>query len=157
MDIRRIENPKKGDVFFGSRCRVKVVKNKVAPPYRQALFDMIHGYGISHEGCLLDMAVENNLVDKSGSWFLKGEERLGQGRDNAIAYLQGNPKMAKEIEAALRDLLLVKPAQKKAAEQLAKDDAKKAATEAESMPVPVSADASVPKPVAAKKKTAAAK
>jgi len=110
LDIRRIENLKKGDITYGMRCRVKVVKNKVAPPYRQALFDMIHGYGISHEGCLLDMGVEAELIQKSGSWFLMEGERLGQGRENAKAFLRDSPKIAEALEKALREKYLGTPA-----------------------------------------------
>ncbi|PCI31305.1 MAG: DNA recombination/repair protein RecA, partial [Elusimicrobia bacterium] len=123
-------------------CRVKVVKNKVAPPYRQALFDMIHGYGISHTGCLLDMGVEHGFVEKSGSWFLCGETRLGQGRENAKAFLQDNPKLAADIEKQLREKVLMKPADKKA------QDAKKDAPE--TMPVAKKDEAPV-KPAAKKK------
>ncbi|MFH1725154.1 MAG: recombinase RecA [Elusimicrobiota bacterium] len=107
LDIRRIENLKKGDVFYGTRCRVKVVKNKVAAPYRQALFDMIHGHGISQEGCLLDLGVEAGLIEKSGSWFLHSGERLGQGRENAKAFLRDSPKLSETIEKALREKYMV--------------------------------------------------
>ncbi len=151
LDIRRIENLKKGDVFFGARCRVKVVKNKVAPPYRQALFDMIHGYGISHEGCLLDMGVEHGLIEKSGSWFLRGETRLGQGRDNSKSYLQQNPKLAQEIEKELRDKVLIAPAAEKKAHDEKANEAR--FPKAETMPVPETVEA--PSKPAAKKKAAA--
>jgi recombination protein RecA len=107
MDIRRIENIKEGDVIVGMRVRVKVVKNKLAPPYRNAEFEMIHGYGASREGCLLDMGVDSQLVDKSGSWFLFKGERLGQGRENAKAYLRQNPEVAGQLEKALKDKYLV--------------------------------------------------
>lgn len=106
LDIRRIENIKQADVVVGTRVRVKVVKNKVAPPYRQAEFEMLHGEGISAEGCLLDMGAETGLVEKSGTWFLYKGERLGQGRENAKAYLKLNPKTAKEIESELRSKFL---------------------------------------------------
>jgi recombination protein RecA len=106
-DIRRIENIKKGDVVVAARCRVKVVKNKVAPPYRQALFDMVHGEGISHEGCLLEMGVEAGIIEKSGSWFLYKEDRLGQGRENAKGFLKDSPKISKEIESKLREKFMV--------------------------------------------------
>ncbi|MDE2291242.1 MAG: recombinase RecA, partial [Elusimicrobia bacterium] len=109
MDIRRIENLKQGDVVYGARCRVKVVKNKVAPPYRQAVFDMIHGYGISKEGCLVDMGVEAGLVEKSGAWFLFNGERLGQGRENAKATLRDDQAVAQALEKALREKFLVAP------------------------------------------------
>jgi recombination protein RecA len=103
LDIRRIENIKEGDQVTGMRVRVKVVKNKVAPPYRTAEFEMMHGYGASHEGCLIDMGVESQLLEKSGSWFLYQGERLGQGRENAKAYLKANADAAGRIEKALRE------------------------------------------------------
>ncbi len=107
LDIRRIENIKEGDVVVGARARVKIVKNKVAPPYRTAEFEMIHGFGVSKEGCLIDMGVEGQIVEKSGSWFLYGSERLGQGRENAKAYLKHNPEVSARLEKALRDKYLV--------------------------------------------------
>ncbi len=107
LEIRRIENIKEGDVVVGARARVKVVKNKVAPPYRTAEFDMIHGYGVSREGCLIDMGAESGVLEKSGSWFLYGSERLGQGRENAKAYLKQHADVAAALEKALRDKFLV--------------------------------------------------
>src|SRR3954452_21231932 len=101
LDIRRIETLKEGTEAVGNRVRVKVVKNKVAPPFRQAEFDIEYGAGISQEGCLLDLGLENDLVQKSGSFFSYGELRLGQGRNNAKQYLTENPKLADEIEAKL--------------------------------------------------------
>jgi len=109
LDIRRIENLKQGEEVVGARCRVKVVKNKVAAPYRQAVFDMIHGHGTSREGCILDLGVESGLIEKSGSWLLYKGEHLGQGRDNAKAALQGNPALADELESALRSKYLAVP------------------------------------------------
>jgi recombination protein RecA len=110
LDIRRIENIKDGDQVVGMRARVKVVKNKVAPPYRVAEFEMMHGFGASREGCLLDMGVESQLLEKSGSWFLYAGERLGQGRENSKAYLKANADVANRLEKALRDKFLVSPA-----------------------------------------------
>ncbi|MBI4678598.1 MAG: recombinase RecA [Elusimicrobia bacterium] len=107
LDIRRIENIKDGDTVVGARIRVKVVKNKVAPPYRAAEFEMIHGFGVSREGCLLDMAVESQVVDKSGSWFLYKGARLGQGREAAKTFLKADPQTAGEIEKTLRAKFLV--------------------------------------------------
>jgi len=107
LDIRRIENIKEGDVIVGMRTRVKVVKNKLAPPYRTAEFEMIHGYGASREGCLIDMGVEAQVIEKSGSWYIYKGERLGQGRDNAKSTLKHNQEMAAQIEKALRDKFLV--------------------------------------------------
>jgi recombination protein RecA len=98
LDIRRIETLKDGTEAVGNRCRVKVVKNKVAPPFKQAEFDIEYGRGISHEGCLLDLALEHELVTKSGSFFSYGELRLGQGRNNTKQYLAENPELAAEIE-----------------------------------------------------------
>ena len=109
MDIRRVENLKQGDVVYGARCRVKVVKNKLAPPYRQAMFDMIHGYGISKEGCLVDMGSESGIIEKSGSWFIYNGERIGQGRENAKATLRDNLVLAAAVEKALREKFLVAP------------------------------------------------
>jgi recombination protein RecA len=101
LDMRRIETLKEGTEAVGNRVRVKVVKNKVAAPFRQAEFDITYGEGISHEGCLLDLALENDLVQKSGSFFSYGELRLGQGRNNTKQYLTENPDLAQEIEAKL--------------------------------------------------------
>lgn len=109
LEIRRIENIKEGDVVVGARARVKVVKNKVAAPYRTAEFEMIHGFGVSREGCLVDLGVEGGLVEKSGSWFLYDGERLGQGRENAKAYLKHHTAVAAKLEQALRDKYLVIP------------------------------------------------
>ena len=107
MDIRKIETLKKADVVTGARIRVKIVKNKVAPPYRQAEFEMVNGQGISREGSILDMAVETGIIDKSGSWFLYKTTRIGQGRENAKAYLKSNPEIAEEILAELKNRLMV--------------------------------------------------
>ena len=102
IDIRRIESMKKVGEFIGNRVRAKIVKNKVAPPFRQAEFDLMYGEGISKEGCVLDMGVEAGIVNKSGSWFNYGEERLGQGRDAAKRTLQENPDLRNEIENKVR-------------------------------------------------------
>jgi len=101
LDIRRIETLKEGTEAVGNRVRVKVVKNKVAAPFRQAEFDITYGEGVSHEGCLLDLALEQDLVQKSGSFFSYGELRLGQGRNNTKQYLAENPELAQEIELKL--------------------------------------------------------
>jgi recombination protein RecA len=97
LDIRRIETLKEGVEAFGNRVRVKVVKNKVAPPFKQAEFDIIYGDGISWEGSVLDVALERKLVQKSGSYFSFGDERLGQGRQNATAFLREHPDVADAI------------------------------------------------------------
>lgn len=103
LDIRKIETLKKDGTEFGNRVKVKVVKNKMAPPFRIAEFDIIYGKGISSSGCILDMAVEMEIVKKAGSWFSYKEERIGQGRDGARLFLEGNPKMLAEIEARVRE------------------------------------------------------
>jgi recombination protein RecA len=102
IDIRRIASIKDGDVVVGGRTRVKVVKNKVAPPFRDAEFDIMYGEGISHEGDLLDMAVDRRIIEKSGAWFSFGGERLGQGRENVKTYLRDNPEMCRTIEDKVR-------------------------------------------------------
>jgi recombination protein RecA len=98
MDVRRIETLKKGEDVYGNRTRVKIVKNKVAPPFKQAEFDIIYGKGISKEGCILDMAVEAGVVNKAGSWYSYENTRLGQGRENSKEYLLTNPEIMEEIE-----------------------------------------------------------
>ncbi len=110
LDIRRIETLKEGTEAIGNRVRVKVVKNKVAAPFRQAEFDIEYGIGISSEGCLLDLGLEHGIVGKSGSFFSLGEERLGQGRNNAKAYLREHPDVAKAIEARIYEAAGVEPA-----------------------------------------------
>ena len=105
IDIRKIENIKRGDEMVGSRIRARVVKNKVAPPYRNAEFTMMYGEGISREGCLLDMGVENGVVSKSGTWYIYKNEKLGQGYEAARLYLKTAPATAAEIENALRQKL----------------------------------------------------
>ncbi len=102
MDIRRIENIKQDGEVKGNRVRVKVIKNKVAPPFREAEFDIIYGEGISKEGNILDMAVNLDIVEKAGSWFSYNGERIGQGRENVKKYLKENPKMLEEIEGKVR-------------------------------------------------------
>jgi recombination protein RecA len=102
MDIRRIGAIKDGDAIIGGRTRVKVVKNKVAPPFREAEFDILYGEGISREGDLLDLAVERKIVDKSGTWFAYNGDRLGQGRENAKQFLRDNPAITQAIEDKLR-------------------------------------------------------
>jgi recombination protein RecA len=102
IDIRRIGAIKDGDVVVGGRTRVKVVKNKVAPPFRQAEFDVMYGEGISKEGDLLDLAVERKIVEKSGTWFSYAGDRLGQGRENAKTFLKENPETCQALEAQVR-------------------------------------------------------
>jgi len=102
IDIRRIAAIKDGDLVTGGRTRVKVVKNKVAPPFREAEFDIMYGEGISKEGDLLDMAVEKKIVEKSGAWFAYGGERLGQGRENVKQFMKDNPAITSAIEEKVR-------------------------------------------------------
>ena len=107
LDIRRISQIKDGDVASGNRTRVKVVKNKVAPPFRQVEFDIIFGEGISKIGEIIDMGVELGILNKSGSWYSYGESKVGQGRDAVKQFLHDNPEMAAEIEARIREALQV--------------------------------------------------
>jgi recombination protein RecA len=102
IDIRRIASIKDGDVVTGGRTRVKVVKNKVAPPFREAEFDVMYGEGISKEGDLLDLAVDRKIVDKSGTWFAFAGERLGQGRENVKQFMKDNPEIFKSIDEKVR-------------------------------------------------------
>jgi recombination protein RecA len=111
LDIRRIASIKEGEAVIGGRVRVKVVKNKVAPPFREAEFDILYGEGISREGDLLDLAVEHKIVEKSGTWFSYANERLGQGRENAKQFLRENPDLCKKLEDRVRkELGLVRDA-----------------------------------------------
>ena len=103
LDIRRVESIKQDGEVVGNRTRAKVVKNKVAPPFREAEFDIVYGKGVSKEGNILDIAVNLEIIEKSGSWFSYNGERIGQGRENAKAYLTENPKVAEEIETKIRN------------------------------------------------------
>jgi recombination protein RecA len=109
LDIRRIGSLKDGETVVGGRTRVKVVKNKVAPPFREAEFDIMYGEGISREGDLLDLAVDRRIVDKSGTWFSFSGERLGQGRENARQFLRDNPAVCKTVEEKVRKELGLAP------------------------------------------------
>ncbi|HEX7348671.1 MAG TPA: recombinase RecA [Rhodanobacteraceae bacterium] len=106
LDIRRIGAVKKGEEVIGSQTRVKVVKNKVAPPFRQAEFEILYGEGTSYEGELIELGVANNLVEKSGAWYSYNGERIGQGKENARQFFKDNPAATKELDAALRAKLL---------------------------------------------------
>lgn len=110
LDIRRIGAVKEGEDVIGSDTRVKVVKNKVAAPFRQAEFQILYGCGISKEGELIDLGVKHKLVDKAGAWYSYNGEKVGQGKANSIKFLQEHPEIAKELETKLRDLLLNSPA-----------------------------------------------
>ncbi len=102
LDIRRIGSIKKGDEVIGSETRVKVVKNKVAPPFREAIFDILYGEGTSREGEIVELGVQHKLIDKAGSWYAYNGEKIGQGKDNAREYLKSRPQIAQEIESRIR-------------------------------------------------------
>jgi recombination protein RecA len=110
LDIRRIGAIKRGDEAVGNETRVKVVKNKMAPPFRQAVFEILYGEGISREGELIELGVEHGLVKKSGAWYSYGDDRIGQGKDNVRQFLKDNPDMAADIERQVRAKLLPKTA-----------------------------------------------
>ena len=103
LDVRRIEALKQAGEIIGNRTRIKVVKNKVAPPFKEAEFDIMFGKGISREGDILDLAVKQNIVEKSGAWFAYNKDKIGQGRENAKIYLQTHPEVMEEIEAKVRE------------------------------------------------------
>ena len=106
LDIRRIGAIKKGDEVLGNETRVKVVKNKIAPPFKQVEFEILYGEGISHEGELIDLGVANGLVDKAGAWYSYNGEKIGQGKDNVRSYFKEHPEVAEEVEMKLRNMLL---------------------------------------------------
>lgn len=137
MDIRRIETLKEGTDAVGNRTRVKVVKNKMAPPFKQAEFDILYGVGISREGGLIDMGVEHGLVRKSGSWFTYEGDQLGQGKENARKFLRDNPDLANEIEKRIKEKLGVGAR----LDAPADDVAAGAAAPVDAAPVPVAAGA----------------
>jgi recombination protein RecA len=110
VDIRRINQIKEGEEVMGNRTKVKIVKNKLAPPFRKAEFDIIYGEGISRVGEIIDLGVELNIIKKSGSWFSYGETKLGQGRDAVKQLIQDNPEMATEMEAKIKATLQANPA-----------------------------------------------
>lgn len=132
LDIRRIGSVKQGDEIIGNETRVKVVKNKVSPPFKQAEFQIMYGKGIFHAGEVIDLGVQHKLVDKAGAWYSYNGTKIGQGKANAAQHLLDNPEILKEIDTKLRDLLLIAPAAKeeKAAAD-AKADKKAAAAKAE--------------------------
>ncbi|MFW5835699.1 MAG: recombinase RecA, partial [bacterium] len=106
IDIRRISQIKEGDEVMGSRTRVKIVKNKIAPPFRKAEFDIMYGEGISRLGEIIDLGVDMNIIKKSGSWFSYGETKLGQGRDAVKKLLNDNPELTTELEAKIREAIM---------------------------------------------------
>ena len=119
LDVRKIETLKSGTEFVGNRTRVKVVKNKVAPPFKQAEFDIIYGEGISREGSILDLATQYKLIAKTGAWYSYGDMRMAQGRDNARLFLKDNRELCEQLEAQLRGILEQERA-KAAAEHVAR-------------------------------------
>ena len=113
LDIRRIGAIKKGDEIVGNQTRVKVVKNKVSPPFRIAEFEILYGHGISAEGEIIDLGVENNLIEKSGSWYSYDGDRIGQGKENVREYLIENPKIKEEIKQKILDTMIPSASKKK--------------------------------------------
>ncbi len=105
LDVRKVDTLKQGNDMVGNRTRIKVVKNKIAPPFKQAEFDIMYGQGISHEGCLIDIGTDLDIIDKSGAWYSYSGERLGQGRENAKEFLKENTSVAIEIERKIREKL----------------------------------------------------
>ncbi len=105
MDVRRVDTIKNGDEFVGNRTKIKIVKNKLAPPFKTVEFDIIYGKGISKTGCILDMAVEQGICQKTGSWFSYNDEKIGQGKENAKKYLEDNPNVMEEIEIKIKEKL----------------------------------------------------
>ncbi|MCX7672983.1 MAG: DNA recombination/repair protein RecA, partial [Thiobacillaceae bacterium] len=108
LDIRRVGSIKKGEEVIGSETKVKVVKNKVSPPFKEAVFDILYGEGISREGEIIELGVAHKLIDKAGAWYAYQGERIGQGKDNAREYLKEHPEIAHEIEAQIRERLGVR-------------------------------------------------
>ena len=123
LDIRRIGAIKRGDEVIGNETRVKVVKNKVAPPFKQCEFEILYGEGTSLEGELIDLGVKQGIIDKSGAWYSYNDERIGQGKDNVRRYLKEHPEMAEEIEQRLREELLPKSIQPSAGTEAADSEA----------------------------------
>jgi recombination protein RecA len=108
LDIRRTGSIKSGDEVIGNETKVKVVKNKIAPPFKEAHFDILYGEGTSREGEIIDLGVDNKIVEKSGSWYSYGGERIGQGKDNARQFLKDRPQLAREVENKVRAALNVR-------------------------------------------------
>ncbi len=141
IDIRRIAAIKEGDMVTGSRTRVKIVKNKVAAPFREAEFDILYGEGISREGDLIDLAVNNNIIEKSGSWFSYKGERIGQGRENARSFLKENKDVLAKIDAEVRKALGLVPATPAATSSAA---AQATGTQGRVTTMPSASDAKIP-------------
>jgi recombination protein RecA len=152
LEVRKVESIARGnDEVVGNKVRVKVVKNKIAPPFRKAEMDIIFGKGISASGSLLEAAIQNSIVEKAGSWYSYGKERIGQGADNARLFLETNAAMATEIEKKVRAILFPKLGSTAAV------SAGVPSQPAAVPPVPLSAEASEPAPAAAQRPRSAAK
>jgi recombination protein RecA len=121
LDIRRIGSVKKGEEIIGNQTKIKVVKNKMAPPFKVVFTEILYGEGISREGELIDMGVDAKLVEKSGAWYSYGDERIGQGKENARQFLKENPALATKLEAALREKFVPQVATPAAAELVEED------------------------------------
>lgn len=119
LEVRRTESLKQGNDVVGNRTKVKVVKNKVAPPFKQAEFDIMYGQGISHEGSLVDLGTEAEIINKSGAWYSYNDQRMGQGRENVKDFLRQNPEIAREIEMRIRESLIAGPAPAPVADDMA--------------------------------------
>lgn len=128
LDVRRIETLKQGGEFIGNRTRVKVVKNKIAPPFKEAEFDIMFGEGISKEGDILDLAASADIINKSGSWYAYGDGKIGQGRENAKIYLKSNPEVMDEVEKKVRDHFFADKMEKAMDEAESADDKKSKST-----------------------------
>ena len=126
MDIRRIGAIKRGDEIVGNETRVKVIKNKMAPPFKQTEFEILYGEGVSREGELIDLGVQHNMIDKAGAWYSYNGDRIGQGKENVRKHMLENPEMANDIDTKLREILLTKPSRPKG-----KEDSVAAESEAE--------------------------
>ena len=126
LDVRRIEALKQGGEVIGNRTRVKVVKNKIAPPFKEAEFDIMFGEGISTVGDILDLAAQNNIINKSGAWYAYEGNKIGQGRENAKQYLRDNPEICAEVDRKVRELFNMEtdPVETSPAEKASKTDSK---------------------------------
>ena len=107
LDVRKIDTLKQGNEIVGNRTRIKVVKNKIVPPFKQAEFDIMYGQGVSHEGCIVDIGTDMDIIEKSGAWYSYAGTRLGQGRENVKEFLRGNKNICAEIESKIREKLIV--------------------------------------------------
>jgi len=121
LDIRRVGGIKKGDEVIGNETRVKVVKNKVSPPFRQADFDILYGEGISREGEIIELGVKHGFIEKSGAWYAYNGQKIGQGKDNTREWLKSNPAIAQEIEGKIREAVGIKVEITENDEELADD------------------------------------